>query len=190
VGRPATPAQLQQVHRYALASFLLGTNGTQYFYFSPNGNDDGVNAPDTPDDHVNPGLPLAGYAAQPNGAYVRPFSAGYAAVNPTTVAVTVNLGGTYVDLDGQSVQQATLPPHSGMVFTKAATPTSTPPTSTPPTTTPSTTTTVPATTTTTVAAACPPVGRPTATTRLPRTTSTTVLRAAARARRCRPRRAP
>jgi hypothetical protein len=179
VGRPATPAQLQQVHRYALASFLLGTNGTQYFYFSPNGNDDGVNAPDTPDDHVNPGLPLAGYAAQPNGAYVRSFSAGYAAVNPGTAAVTVNLGGTYVDLDGQSVQQATLPPHSGMVFTKAATPTTTPPT----------TTTVAPTTTTTVTAACA-LRRTTATTRLPRTTATTVLQAAARAKRCRPRRAP
>jgi hypothetical protein len=179
VDKPGTPAQLQQVHRYALASFLLGTNGTQYFYFSPNGNNDGVNAPDTPDDHVNPGLPLAAYAAQPNGAYVRPFSAGYAAVNPGTAAVTVNLGGTYVDLDGQSVQQATLPPHSGMVFTKPATPT----------TTPSTTTTVAPTTTTTVTAACA-LRRTTATTRLPRTTSTTVLQAAARAKRCRPRQAP
>jgi hypothetical protein len=117
VAKPGTAAQLQQVHRYALASFLLGTNGTQYFYFSPNGNDDGVNAPDTPDDHVNPGMPLGPYVAQASGAYVRSFSAGYAAVNPGTTTVTVNLGATYVDLDGHSVQQATLPPHTGMVFT-------------------------------------------------------------------------
>ncbi|MBV8305382.1 MAG: hypothetical protein JOZ04_14320 [Acidimicrobiia bacterium] len=117
VDKPGTPAQLQQVHRYALASFLLGTNGSQYFYFSPTGNQDGVNAPDTPDDHVNPGMPLAAYTAQPNGAYTRPFSSGFVAVNPTAAAVTVNLGSTYVDLDGHAVQQATLAPHSGMVFT-------------------------------------------------------------------------
>src|SRR4051812_25693323 len=120
VGRPATAAQMQQVHRYALASFLLGTNGTQYFYFSPNGNDDGVDAPDTPDDHVNPGIPVASYTALPNGAYVRRFSAGYAAVNPGTATVTVNLGGTYTDLNGNTTQQATLPPHTGMVFKTAS----------------------------------------------------------------------
>jgi len=121
VGKPATPAQLQQVHRYALASFLLGTNGTQYFYFSSNGNDDGVDAPDTPDDHVNPGMPAGAYTTRPNGAYVRAFTAGYAAVNPGTSTVTVNLPGAYVDLDGHTVQQATLPPHTGMVFTASPT---------------------------------------------------------------------
>jgi Hypothetical glycosyl hydrolase family 15 len=120
VGKPATPSQLQQVHRYALATFLLGTDGNQYFYFSPNGNEDGVNAPDTPDDHVNPGLPAGPYVAKANGAYVRPFSAGYVAVNPTDATVQVNLGATYVDLDGQSGQQATLEPHTGMVFTTTA----------------------------------------------------------------------
>ena len=163
VGRAATATQLQQVHRYALASFLLGTNGTQYFYFSPNGNDDGVNAPDTPDDHVNAGMPLGPYTAQPSGAYVRSFSAGYAAVNPSSATVTVNLPGTYVDLDGRTVQQATLPPHTGMVFTTASTTTTT------------TTTTAAATTTTTTAC-------------VPRRTTTTTSRA--RVSRCRPRRAP
>ena len=149
------------MHRYALASFLLGTNGTQYFYFSPNGNDDGVNAPDTPDDHVNPGMPLGPYTAQPSGAYVRSFSAGYAAVNPGSATVTVNLPGTYVDLDGRTVQQATLPPHTGMVFTTASASTTT-----------STTTAMTTTTT-----AC-----------VPRRTTTTTSRSSVR--RCRPRRAP
>ena len=140
VDRPATPTQMQQVHRYALASFLLGTDGTQYFYFSPNGNDDGVAAPDTPDDHVNPGTPLTTYTALANGAYVRRFTTGYVAVNPTAAAVTVNLGATYVDLDGNTVQQATLAPHTGMVFTTASTAGATNPT-----TTTTTSTTVPAT---------------------------------------------
>jgi hypothetical protein len=132
-----TAAQVQQIHRYALASFLLGTDGTQYFYFSPNGNDDGVNAPDTPDDHVNPGAPSAAYQALANGAYVRPFTGGYVAVNPTAATVTVNLGATYVDLDGHAVQQAILAPHSGMVFTTSSTVTT-------PSTPGSTTTTTPA----------------------------------------------
>jgi hypothetical protein len=194
VGTAATPAQLQQVHRYALASFLLGTNGAQYFYFSPNGNDDGVDAPDTPDDHVNPGMPLGPYTAQANGAYVRPFSAGYAAVNPGTAAVTVNLGGSYLDLDGRTVQQATLAPHTGMVFTKAATTTTTATTSRTSTTAvtpttaktprkPRTSTTVarPATTSTTSPTVC-----------AVRTTTTVVAakRAALSPRRCRPRPAP
>lgn len=161
VGKPATAAQLEQVHRYALASFLLGTDGTQYFYFSPNGNDDGVAAPDTPDDHVNPGTPTGPYTALANGAYMRRFTAGVAAVNPGTTTVTVNLGGTYVDLDGHAVQQATLLPHTGMVFTTPATAT--------------TTTTMPVTTTTTTAAAC---------------TSQRTARGTARSKRCKPRRAP
>ncbi|MBV8386093.1 MAG: hypothetical protein JO155_04810 [Acidimicrobiia bacterium] len=136
-----TADQVQQIHRYALASFLLGTNGTQYFFFSPSGNDDGVNAPDTPDDHVNPGAPSAAYQALANGAYVRPFTGGYVAVNPTAATVTVNLGTTYVDLDGHAVQQAVLAPHSGMVFTSPST-----------VTTPST----PGSTTTTSTPACKP----------------------------------
>jgi hypothetical protein len=168
VGKPATAAQLQQVHRYALASFLLGTNGTQYFYFSPNSNDDGVNAPDTPDDHVNPGMPAGAYAAQPSGAYVRAFTAGYAAVNPGTSTVIVKLPGTYADLDGHIVQQAVLPPHTGMVFTASSTPG--------PATT-ATTTGLRATTTT----ACVPPRR---------TTTTRPTSAAARPRRCTPLRAP
>src|SRR5205807_1377761 len=110
-----------------------------------------------------------------NGAYVRRFSAGYAAVNPGMATVTVNLGGTYTDLDGHVVQQAILPPHTGMVFTTSS--------STGPTTT-TTSTTALATTTTTTAACIP---RRTTTTRP--TTSTTVKQAL-RARRCKPRRAP
>ena len=160
VGKPATAAQLQQVHRYALASFLLGTDGTQYFYFSPNGNDDGVDAPDTHDDHVNPGMPAGAYTAQPSGAYVRAFTAGYAAVNPGTSMVTVKLPGTYADLDGHIVQQAVLPAHTGMVFTASSTP-------------------GPTTTTTT---AC--VQRRTT------TTTTRPAGGARRVRRCRPPRAP
>jgi hypothetical protein len=191
---------MQQVHRYALASFLLGTDGTQYFYFSPNGNDDGVDAPDTPDDHVNPGTPVTGYTALANGAYVRRFTAGYVAVNPSAATVNVNLGGTYVDLDGTSVQQATLAPHSGMVFTASTSGGTT-------TTSTSTTTTTVRVTTTTTTRACVP--RRTTTTTAPLRTASLQARRragtpgspgtagtpgqpgpAAGAKRCRPPRAP
>jgi hypothetical protein len=176
------------VHRYALASFLLGTDGTQYFFFSPNGNDDGVNAPDTPDDHAKPGTPLGGYTALANGAFMRRFSAGVAAVNPGTATVTINLGGSYVDLDGHTVQQATLAPHSGMVFT---TTTSTSSTST---TTPSTTTSTTSTTLARTRSKTSTASPPTTSTTSPRATSTTVTTAPTTAcgtvRRCTPRPAP
>jgi hypothetical protein len=210
VAKAATPAQLQQVHRYALASFLLGTNGTQYFYFSPSGNADGVNAPDTPDDHVNPGTPLGPYAAQASGAYVRSFSVGYAAVNPGTTAATVNLGGPYVDLDGRTVSQATLAPHTGMVFTKAAATTTTTTVGATTTTTAvlattSTTACIARTTTTTAAAALAATTPTTAKSVVVRATTTTATPAAlatpsaettsalsrgTSGRRCKPRRAP
>jgi len=193
VDKPGTAAQLQQVHRYALASFLLGTDGTQYFFFSPNGNDDGVNAPDTPDDHVKPGTPLAGYTALANGAFMRRFSAGVAAVNPGTATITINLGGSYVDLDGHTAQQATLAPHSGMVFT-TTTSTSTTSTTKPSTTTPSTTTSTTSTTLARTRSKTSTTSPPTTSTTSPRATSTTVTTAPTTAcgtvRRCTPRRAP
>jgi len=156
VDKPGTAVQLQQVHRYALASFLLGTDGTQYFFFSPNGNDDGVNAPDTPDDHVNPGTPLGAYTALANGAFMRRFSAGVAAVNPGAATVTVNLGGSYVDLDGHAVQQATLAPHTGMVFTSSASAPPTPTPTSPTSATPKATASTPPARTAVRAATCGP----------------------------------
>jgi len=111
----ATDAQRLSVHRYALASFLLGTDGNQYFFFSDTGSESAA-APDYPYDHVNVGAPAGAYRIQ-GGAYVRQFSAGVAVVNPTNAPVTVSLGGTYRSLDGQQMSSVTLAPNTGDVFT-------------------------------------------------------------------------
>ena len=67
VGTRATAAELTAVHRYALASFLLGTDGHQYFFFDSDGAGGAV-ADDTPDDHVDVGSPSGAYARVAGGA--------------------------------------------------------------------------------------------------------------------------
>lgn len=111
----ATPEQVARVRRYALASFLLGTDGNQYFFFGDAV--DGVAAYDHPDLHVNVGTPTRAYDKLSTGAYLRTFSHGVAVANPTKSTVTVTLGGTYRDLDGRSTSRVTLGPRTGMVFT-------------------------------------------------------------------------
>ena len=46
------------------------------------------------------------------------FSNGIAAVNPGASSVTIQLGGSYVNLEGKTVRAETLAPHSGDVFIK------------------------------------------------------------------------
>ena len=144
IGVLATTAQVQSWRRYALATFLLGTDGRAFFFFDPDGIDGAV-AYDHPDLHVVVGTPTGGYSALANGAYIRKFTTGAAVVNPTGVTVTVSLGGTYKDLDGNVMSSVTLGPNTGMVFTTTTSP---PPTTTTPTGSTSSTTRPPSTTTT------------------------------------------
>ncbi len=117
----ATRAQKESWHKYALASFLLGTNGLHYFTF-PYTHDLSALTADHPWDHVDVGQPTAAYGkvTVPGGGYyyARSFTKGLAVVNPTTSTVTVNLGGTYTDLSGQPRSSVTLGPNSGEVLTK------------------------------------------------------------------------
>jgi hypothetical protein len=116
-GVNATQDQIDAVHRFALASFMLGTNGNQYFDFDAN-QTDGAVVPDHPYDHVNVGQPSGPYAVKSN-VYVRYFSSGIAVVNPSkTNTYTFNLGGTYRNLQGQSVSSVTLAPDTGDVFSR------------------------------------------------------------------------
>ena len=116
-GVTATQDQIDAVHRFALASFLLGTNGNQYFDYDAN-QTDGTVVPDHPYDHVNVGQPSGPYALKSN-VYVRYFSNGIAVVNPSkTTTYTFNLGGTYRNLQGQSVSSVTLAPDTGDVFSR------------------------------------------------------------------------
>jgi hypothetical protein len=116
-GVTATQDQTDAVHRFALASFMLGTNGNQYFDFDTN-QTDGAVVPDHPYDHVNPGQPTGAYAVK-SKVYVRYFTNGIAIVNPSkTATYTFNLGGTYKNLQGQSMTSVSLPPDTGDVFVK------------------------------------------------------------------------
>jgi hypothetical protein len=116
-GVTATQAQIDAVHRFALASFLLSTNGNQYFDFDSN-DTDGAIVPDHPYDHVNVGQPTSGLTATSN-VYARWFTNGIAVVNPSkTNTYTFALGGTYKNLQGQYLSSVTLPPDTGDVFSR------------------------------------------------------------------------
>ncbi|MBA3286753.1 MAG: hypothetical protein H0U21_01835 [Acidimicrobiia bacterium] len=108
-----TVAQQNQWREYAYASFLLGTNGYQFLYFS-------VRGPGKPDashpmDSYNLGTPSEAYTLR-GGVYQRRFSAGLAMVNPGSTSKTVTLGGSYRLSDGQVVTQLTMPPYTGRLL--------------------------------------------------------------------------
>jgi hypothetical protein len=110
----ATAAQQAQWHKFSLASFLLGAGGLSYFSFL----EDHTNTALVQDyawDHVNIGAPL-GHYVQNGSIFERSFTNGIVAVNPTSTAATVALGGTYVNLDGTAVTSETLAPDTGDVF--------------------------------------------------------------------------
>ena len=118
-GVPSTAAQRAAVHRYALASFLLGTDGKQYFFFSDTDGQSAV-APDYAYDHVYVGEPIGPYVRVASGAYVRKFSAGVAVVNPTSATVSYDLRGPFRSLDGVVTSSVVrLPPNTGDVFVPA-----------------------------------------------------------------------
>jgi hypothetical protein len=112
----ATTAQQNQWHAYTEASFLLGSDGHSFYCFTTSKTQPGLSV-DTPYDHVAIGTPTAAMKASGN-AFMRTFTNGVVAVNPTSSAVTISLGGTFTDLAGKSVSSETLPADSGDIFVK------------------------------------------------------------------------
>jgi hypothetical protein len=112
----ATTAQVAQWHIFTEASFLLGTNGTSAYCFSTSQTEAGLSG-DTPWDHVAIGMP-SGAMTLSGGIYRRSYSNGVVAVNPGTSSVTVELGGTFVNLEGKNVSTETLAAHTGEIFVK------------------------------------------------------------------------
>jgi hypothetical protein len=112
----ATQDQMNAIHRYALATFLLGTDGNQYWYWSDTGSESAV-IENTPYENVNVGTPVAPYAKM-LGAYQRRYSGGLVVVNPTSSSVTVPLGaGQWTTLDGTTVSGSfTLAANTGDVL--------------------------------------------------------------------------
>ena len=96
----ATAAQVDAWHRFAVASFLLATNGSSYFTFSTDHTAAALTA-DSPYDRVNVGTPVDSFSFS-GGLYRRDFTKGVALVNSTSSTVTVGLTANYVDLGGVS----------------------------------------------------------------------------------------
>jgi hypothetical protein len=112
----ATQAEQDQWHLFSLASFALGTDGNSWYNFSTSTSIAGVAAV-SPWDSLAVGEPSGPYRLE-GTAYIRQFTAGFAAVNPGTSAVTVRLPQAYTDAKGSRVSgNYNLPAHSGMVFT-------------------------------------------------------------------------
>ena len=99
-----------QTRQYALASYLLATDGRQYFAAG------GITSSPVEPRLKQGGRPSAMFQV---GAYwLRYFAHGVAVVNPSTSTVVVPLGGTYLDAD-RPVSTITLGPASGAVLPTA-----------------------------------------------------------------------
>ena len=110
----ATPEQVAAWHRFALASFLLGSDGHAYFAFS-----DGPRGPAVPDAlaaSVRIGEPVGAFRTS-DGAFERSFSNGIVVVNPTSEAASTDLGGEYRTDDGAVVRSVSMNPHSALILT-------------------------------------------------------------------------
>jgi hypothetical protein len=110
----ATANQIAQWHKYALASFLMGTQGTAYFAFL---------APKTAAaittnyawDHVNIGSPTGSYS-KVQQVYQRLYTNGITLVNVSpTQTYTVTLPRSCTTLEGTVVTSITMAPESGEV---------------------------------------------------------------------------
>ena len=112
----STQPQRDTVHKYALATFLLGTNGKSFFSFVESDDYDSAIA-DSAYDRVNVGTPRSPYA-KVDGLYRRNFTNGVAVVNPTSSPASTVLDGFYTDLAGNVHSGNTfVAPGTGDVFT-------------------------------------------------------------------------
>ena len=110
-----TQSQYDAIHRYHLASYHLGLNGKTQFSFRQDHNRM----------QFHPywviartiGDPIGAYVRLGSGAYFRQFGNGKVLVNPTTSSIgPIALGGSYTDLDGNSVSSVTLAAHTGNLY--------------------------------------------------------------------------
>jgi hypothetical protein len=108
-----TQAQKRAWFVFALASFLLGNDGSSYMTFSYTPGDLTV---DRAWYHLVLGNPVGSYA-KVNGVYQRDFAAGRVLVNPTPSTFTIALGGTYYTLSGVAVTSVKLGPDSASILT-------------------------------------------------------------------------
>jgi hypothetical protein len=106
-------AQKDAWYAFALASFLLGSDGHSYLSFSYAPGDATVVYPWNA---VDLGKPSGPYSKSAN-VYQRSFAGGRVLVNPTGASYTVKLGGTFHTLDGKAVTTVSLGADTGVILT-------------------------------------------------------------------------
>jgi hypothetical protein len=111
-----TKAEKNAWHEFALASFLLGTDGRSFFSFSYSSSSDPTAG--HPWWTLDLGSPTGPYS-DAGGYYQRRFTSGLVLVNPGDGTYTVDLDGTYVTVWGKEVTSVTLYPHKGKVLVVA-----------------------------------------------------------------------
>ncbi len=116
----ATTQQQNQWRTFALASYLIGNTGSDYFEFSTNPTNPPLN------DYnnlytTNIGTPTETHTTTDgylkNNLYQRTFTNGITIVNPTTTTITTQLPTTYLTQTGTPTTQITLPPNTATILT-------------------------------------------------------------------------
>lgn len=113
---PGTQAQKDRWHQYALASFLLGTDGRARFNLSYERTGDHTHGHAWWD--VQLGAPVGAYA-KTGSVYTRQFTGGTVLVNPTTARVVVPLPKPMRGLDGVVRTSVVLDGQQGAVLRTA-----------------------------------------------------------------------
>ena len=118
----ATAAQITSWHRYALASFLLGTTGSSYFSFTQSQSSTEFQTDATSAlDHTPTGAAVSQYQAAPAGAFTREFVQAEVIVNPSTKSMTVTLPKPCTTLDGgPPVSTLAMAAHTGQICSYAS----------------------------------------------------------------------
>jgi len=102
-----------QWHRFTLATFALGTNGLDSYFFEGKASDNS----DLPDLYQPQASALGTFTgpmtALPGGAFERTYSNGLAVANPTSAPVTVTFSAPMTNLDGLVLTSEVLAPQSG-----------------------------------------------------------------------------
>jgi Hypothetical glycosyl hydrolase family 15/IPT/TIG domain len=111
----ATTAQITSWHRYALASFLLGTTGSSYFSFTQSQSSTEFQTDATSAlDHTPTGAAVGPMQAASGGVFTREYVKAEVIVNPNKNSVAVSLPEACTTLDGVVVTPPTKLTMSGL----------------------------------------------------------------------------
>lgn len=108
-------AVVDRWHEYALATFLLGSDGNAFFNFTA-AKTWASSTADHPWDRLDVGWPLNDYHRR-DGLYQRDFTRARVIVNPTPRPSTTRLGATFTDLRGEIAEdRLTLAPNTARIL--------------------------------------------------------------------------